>query len=674
MRLRVGLLLCLFAVIAVVGCRKPMTPNVDRNKAPETWITAAPFDTITLTRGQVPQPGTIPIRFHVYWAGSDQDGAVTGYYWAVVETLPAAPEGGTPSLPGPRPNDYHYTTRSDSTFIFSVAEDFPDRQHAFFVYSVDDKGKPDPTPARFIFNAQDRFPPLPIFDEAVGIGTIYFFDAGGVLRSQEKTFSITDRVDPANPTSTKAPRDTVPSGSRLRFRYHAEIRVAGSVAKGYRYKLDEAQLQPSDPDSLYHKNVVEYHVPAAQRDPARNGSDTLAVATGVKIFTLRAVDQANGSLDSTRRFQMNFAPDTWFAGPDPDSTILAPWQTLPETGEKYALLADVRAHSNGLPGSLMSPESVTVMPVNRRQHKTFLEVYKDTVFLRREGDTVHLGSWVIIHNGGFDKDSPYQVHVADIARGDPNFPDGPVLRPDSQNGSPIGFRSLVTNWLSPNGPLSQTAQSRLYPFFDPNDVLHFPRIAAYHPMTAAGEAYSLQRAEDGDGTRDNRVDDARRAYLSGDPRLLPLIMVFQVDFPPVLQTDDFAFFPKPLDTFNSRQWAMRIVAADRDPFTSGASIGGPTESPTLRLRFKVTGKDTDGAPLVFLDPAPTAVQQKYVFAGGALDVAMQVPVNLASGLVTLTIELCDCTFCELNPGEGRCISQDIQVNYVAPPGPTVTHP
>ena len=77
--------------------------------------------------------------------------------------------------------------------------------------------------------------------------------------------------------------------------------------KGFRYKLDEPQLQPSDPESLYHRNIVEYHVPAAEADPARNGLDTLTVATGIKIFTLRAVDQANGSQDSSRRFQMNFS-------------------------------------------------------------------------------------------------------------------------------------------------------------------------------------------------------------------------------------------------------------------------------------------------------------------------------------------------------------------------------
>ena len=48
MRLRLGLVLCLFVVIWGVGCRKPLTPNIDRNVAPETWITAAPVDTLTL--------------------------------------------------------------------------------------------------------------------------------------------------------------------------------------------------------------------------------------------------------------------------------------------------------------------------------------------------------------------------------------------------------------------------------------------------------------------------------------------------------------------------------------------------------------------------------------------------------------------------------------------------
>ncbi len=677
MRLRVGLLLCLLAIIAGVGCRKALAPNIDRNKAPETWITAAPFDTITLVKGQPPLPGTIPVRFHLYWAGSDQDGAVVGFYWAVVETLPLPPEGSrnVPPLPGPRPSDYHYTTKTDSIFIFNVAEDVPDRQHRFFIYAVDEQGKPDPTPARFIFNALDRFPPLPVFDEATWTGTIYFFDGAGVLRSEVRTGQIRDSLN-----FNTLPSDTVPSGSRFTFRFHGEPTLAGSVMKGFRYKLDESELQPSDPESLYRKNIVEYHVPEGERDPARQGLDTVPVSPGTKVFTLRAVDQASGSRDATRRFQMNFSPDTWFSGPDPNATG-GPWQTT-SNGEKYARLINGSLPAGGLPGTLMNDDSVRILPAARpggRPRRTFLEIFGDTVFLRREFDTVHLNSWVIIHNGGFDQDSPYGVKVADgIADIQPSFPGGPVLTPGPPNGSPVGFRSRVTNFLTPNGPLSSTAQSQLYPFYDPNDVFNFQRIGAYHPMFRSGTAYALQRAEDGDGARDGRIDDARRIveFPQNDYErsLQPLVLVFSVNFPPVLQTA--LLYPRVsvVDTFTSRNWDLRLPADDRDPYTSGQALGGfpggTRPSGTLRIRLSISGTDTSGAPLTYADPQPNEVVTKYV---NQSDINFLAPANLGTGPVTLTVELCDCGFCELNQGEGRCITRDIAVYYKRPPtAPTST--
>jgi len=53
MRLRFGLVFCVFAVVWGVGCRKPLTPNIDRNIAPETWITAAPVDTLSVVDPEV---------------------------------------------------------------------------------------------------------------------------------------------------------------------------------------------------------------------------------------------------------------------------------------------------------------------------------------------------------------------------------------------------------------------------------------------------------------------------------------------------------------------------------------------------------------------------------------------------------------------------------------------
>jgi len=654
MRLRVGLLLCLFAVIAMVGCRKPLTPNIDRNKAPETWITAAPFDTVTLVKGDQPQPGTIPVRFHIYWAGGDQDGTVVGYYLAVVETIPTPP---LPPLPGPRAADYRYTTRTDSIFVFTVAEDIPDRQHAFYIYAVDDKGKADPTPARFIFSAIDRYPPLPVFDAASARGTVYFFDTDHVLRSEARTFPIRDTLRFGGP-----PSDTVPSGSRVTFRFHGEVTVAGSVIKGFRYKLEEPQLQPVDPDSLFQGDVLEYGVPAGEGDPRRGGIDTQPIPSGTKTFQLRAVDQANGSLDAYRRFQMNFSPDSWIAGPDRNVTG-SPWQTNAR-GEKFAVLAGIRVPPTGLPGTLLGPDSVLTLPANREPRRTFLEFYKDTVFIRAEFDTVHMGSWVVFHNGGFDKDSPYQVKVVDgIELIQPSFPGGPVLTKAGPNGSPIGFRSLVTNYLSPDGPLSYSAQTRLYPYFDPNDVLNFQRIGAYHGMTRSGRVYALQQAEDGDGSRDGRVNvnNVRRVVefpIAGDEKLRPLVMVFEVNFAPVLETDDPSFRPRvtAIDTLRAPEWNLELPVSNVDPF-SGSTIGGPAGGSTFQLKFKITGRDTTGASFTYTYPLP------YINPGTLIN--LTAPTELATGPATLTIELCDCSFCV--PGDGRCVTRDIEVYHVALP-------
>ena len=68
MRFRAGILLCLFALVLGVGCRKPLTP-ADNNQAPETWITSAPQDTLTVKDDNghpiVNQPGTIPVAYHL---------------------------------------------------------------------------------------------------------------------------------------------------------------------------------------------------------------------------------------------------------------------------------------------------------------------------------------------------------------------------------------------------------------------------------------------------------------------------------------------------------------------------------------------------------------------------------------------------------------------------------
>ena len=240
---RVSAVFCALLVLSSLGCRKALSPSALDNQPPETWIVAAPQDTITTRDGSdqpiKPQIGKIPVRFHMYWAGTDRDGIVTGFYWAVTETLAVPPEGSSsvPALPGPKARDYHFTTSTDSTFIFTASEDVNERQHAFFIYAVDDKGRPDPTPARFVFSSYDRFPPAAVIDECKATGFEYELQLDGSVHAIQKSYLVTDFFENSN--AHPFPRDTVMSNALLHMRWHGVPTIPSTVVTGYRYKLDE---------------------------------------------------------------------------------------------------------------------------------------------------------------------------------------------------------------------------------------------------------------------------------------------------------------------------------------------------------------------------------------------------------------------------------------------------
>src|SRR5207249_442807 len=119
-----------------------------------------------------------------------------------------------------------------------------DRQHAFYIYAVDDKGKADPTPARFMFSALDKFPPLPIIDLAQATGRVARLAAHGFPVVKDTIIAIRDTIDEND--RTRAPRDTIPSGSRIDIRWHSEPRITGGYALRYKYSLDEPQMVEVD--------------------------------------------------------------------------------------------------------------------------------------------------------------------------------------------------------------------------------------------------------------------------------------------------------------------------------------------------------------------------------------------------------------------------------------------
>lgn len=705
MRLGPRVVLCLlaFSLVTAAGCRDALTPNVDNNEAPETWITAAPMDTLTVRDGYgVPTgpsyPTTIPVRFHLYWAGADQDGSVAGFYYAVVETTAAPDESGyIPSLPGPKPGDYRFTTRTDSTFIFTVSELYTDRQHAFYIYAVDERGKPDATPAKFTFRAFDKYPPTPVIDQAVATGTIVRLTVSGDPVPDTDVRTLTHVYD-----RTVVPVDTAAGYSRLDFAWHAELRDPLMSVSGYRYKLDETAFQSVDSSV----RAVTYG----------DGVVSGPVSTGVKVFTLRALDQSGGAGETTRHFVMNYAPDTWWAGPDPArftdtgdgeygtrSVVVNQWPTK-DAGSAFVTTPPLPA------GSYFGLDSLEYRPSKRfppggrafNSRGTFYEIYKNRLYARSEGDTVHMNSFIVLWNGGYDKDSRYKIRADStdpaLKAQDGSILPGAVLEPETENGgragSPIGFRSLVVTRLTPSSLKNSPAQTTLYPVYEPASVYRSPLLGGYWRMFQAGKSYAVVRAEDFEGTLDKSAgDDPTRIADAVDGGTgTPAqdlyrykVLTFFVDKAPALVRDTL-FRPYEGQVISTSQWDFYLKGVDLDPFDPtviGAGGGGPTSTTITRFRIRLYGQSIyTGA-----DTAWT-----YIASNGLSYINLGSPVSLsfvpggtmaknpfASGPMRVSIQICDCIDCEGSPGQGRCVngvatyagepvssSNVINVTYVRP--------
>lgn len=681
MRLGPRVVLCLLALslVTAAGCRKALTPNIDTNEAPETWITAAPMDTLTIKDGKgiptgPPNLTVIPVRFHLYWAGADQDGSVTGFYYAVVETTAAPDETGRlPNLPGPKPGDYRYTTKTDSTFIFTVSELYTDRQHAFYIYAVDDKGKPDPTPAKFTFRAFDKYPPTPVIVEARATGTIVRLNSAGEPYLDTDVTYMTRVYDRNLP-----PQDTAAAYSRLDFRWYAELRDPLMTVSSYRYKLDETQFQTVD------SSVHSVTYPPVGGRP---------VSTGTKVFRLRALDLAGGAGETTRHFFMNYAPDTWWAGPDPAhftdtgdgeygtrSVVVNQWPTK-DAGSGFVTTPPLPAGSYFGLDSLRYRPSKRFPPGGRpfNARGTFYEIYKNRLYARSEGDTVHMNSFIVLWNGGYDKDSRYQIRADSTDPGikaqDGSILPGAVLEDETQfdgrAGSPIGFRSLVVTRLTPSNLKNSPAQTTLYPVYEPASVYRSPVLGGWWRMFQAGKSFAVVRAEDFEGTLDRSAgDDPTRIVEAvdggtGTPAQVAQrhkVLVFYVDKAPAL-VKDAQFLPQGGQVINTTQWDFYLKGMDLDPYDPtvvSPAGGGPTSTTITRFRIRLYGKSIyTGA-----DTAWT-----YVGSNGLNYINLGSPVALsfvpggsmvrnpfASGPMQVSIQICDCIDCEGSPGQGRCVN------------------
>lgn len=177
-KLEVYLIFGLLFLSLIPACRRE-NPPFDTNRAPETFLTSAPPETLNTD-----------YKVHVYWRGTDVDGIVTRYIWYMSDTVMTLDPIHEPDQeildwnPANRIADYligNFTDKTDSVFIFTgydLRTGAMVNRQAFHIASVDDAGRIDTSPARLQFNAR-----------VTGLPTVEFWT---IIDGVDKCFDITD--------------------------------------------------------------------------------------------------------------------------------------------------------------------------------------------------------------------------------------------------------------------------------------------------------------------------------------------------------------------------------------------------------------------------------------------------------------------------------------------------
>ncbi len=580
MRWSTGLFAVLIGLILVTGsgCRELSTENTDRNRAPETFLTAAPVDSVAgggLTR--------IAHRYRAAWSGADIDGEVVGFFVAVTETTVDATSGRPFRLPAPRPSQYKFTTSRESLFIFTTLEGRgSDRQHALYVYAVDNQGRVDATPAVTRFVARNPSLPVALFRQAEARGTIFQSDGMGGVIPVVEIKTLTDSLElPIHP-----PIDTIAVGSSVHFAWTGKDPDFGSFITGYLYKLTETEFVR-----------VDSTVTSAEYGTGF-GPTGGTLPIGFNTFRVRAIDESGGSSqpDGLRQFYINYSPDTWFAGPD--VTLLGANLQTDSLGT-YFPIDPITQWPIDFPGNPFGADTLQTLPAQRlpmdglapSRPKTFLEgrtrLTRDLRwYVRQEGDTVAYTSHVVARLGGFDKDSPYTVRG-----GTPGNP-FPVLRTGPQNGSPTSFLARLA-YQTTTGAV-QPPFSTPFPNVDVLDPFSNPVVLfRVERVEAVGTGFLQARAVDGNLTSDSRIGDPLTETAGLPPALRSKILTFPINFRPGL-----AFVsPMPNQVLNPPDnridLIVRATDPDPDPLNSrppGSNNGFSTMYFAIRARFVAPGQ------------------------------------------------------------------------------------
>lgn len=204
--LLLSILVTILLIMVIVSCTKKPDPVKIENQPPNTYLVNVPsvssdtLDTTYIYHARI-----------IYWYGTDSDGIVVRYDWAIDSTVynPNVAGSGWHSL------YMDSTLATQDTIAFEAPLPDTTYTHTFFVRAVDNDGAPDPTPAKRIFNT-DNIPPNTRFVSAPTDSTQRFILQDSTSRWKGINFEWTaidsDMVFPAQfQYIWKDPADAIPS-------------------------------------------------------------------------------------------------------------------------------------------------------------------------------------------------------------------------------------------------------------------------------------------------------------------------------------------------------------------------------------------------------------------------------------------------------------------------------
>ena len=368
-----GALVLLLSLTLFYGCRAFDPEPVIQNDPPDTYIVGAPAETT----------GT-GFRRHLYWYGTDTDGEVVQFIYAITDTSVRDAEDPTTDEEDRRFNPARdvttvtdnegfvgWTTRTDSVFVFTVdRESQVQKEITFHIVSVDDRGAIDPSPARLRF-----------FNNALGTPRLQFRLYVEVDPQTGEGGELRWVGDPRNGAAPESPEQTDQPfiGFEVPFRIEWDASTPNvapeypNPIRGYRYKAEQGpggRFVPGvdslgtklfgDVQSLWFANNVPGEALGPECNPATAiGCDVsqLRFGSGAYVLSVEAVDQAlvqSRQIDGQLRFQMNYPPQTildrspTFVVRDPvNPNNLLIERTVFAEGDTVPFLAEVTFSSTG---------------------------------------------------------------------------------------------------------------------------------------------------------------------------------------------------------------------------------------------------------------------------------------------------------------------------------------